>query len=187
MAVAWIGLAYIMFGSKRYLGGFGMIGMYIHALCGYAMLIITMVEGIKGIRRLGHIVIMPHTLVGFMMVCLAPLATFSGSAIMILGKPFCKIKRWESHKTEKSNKLMKYHKRLGYGMLLVSLFACSSGILVWHKKFNDEKGEYLGLVNLIGTLFIPLIIEIIFRKWRKNSSRELMKSKTKNQMTVSEF
>lgn len=94
MGVAWTVLAYTMFAAKRYGGKSGMLGMYIHALCGYAILIITLFEGIRSIRKLGKIVAVPHTIIGTIMTALIGITAFSGSAIMIYGKDFCKIKRW---------------------------------------------------------------------------------------------
>lgn len=131
MFIAWIVLGYSMFASKRYLGFLGMVGMYIHALCGYAILILTLLSGIKAIQRVGTIKLLPHGLFGLAMLILVPIATFSGSGIMMLGKPFNKIERWQSPKAEASYNLKKFHKLFGFAMLALGVITSTMGFWVY--------------------------------------------------------
>lgn len=191
MYIAWVVLAYIMFASKRYLGFLGMVGMYIHALCGYAICVITIYQGIKGIQKLGGLKFTIHTVLGFGMFCLIPILTFSGSGIMMLGKSFNKIKRWQSHKEEASFTLKKFHCWLGYGMLFVGILVTTSGILVYKNPnpvtLENPKDTRIAMISNMCCFMIPLISEIIFRNWRRMSTRELSTSKSKHSMTVEEF
>lgn len=136
---------------------------------------------------MGEIHLMPHTIMGTSMTALIAITSFSGSAIMILGKDFCKIKRWETHKTESSHNLKKFHIYLGTFMLILSVFTVSSGIYVYQKLFADKKRTWLAQVNLLGTWTAVIAIELIFRAWRRKSTRELKDVKTNKSMTVEEF
>lgn len=77
---------------------------------------------------------------------------------------------------------------IGLFTVILGFIASSSGMFTYQKVYNSGDAHLgLGIFNLIFFLLFTAAVEIIFRYWRKKSTRELKLKPEMPTMTIEEF
>jgi hypothetical protein len=123
LGIAWLLLAYLILATHRYAKAFWKSTYYLHAILGYAVLVITVYESIISLKKLNGVpdFFLPHHIIGLVIFAIVPIVTFSGSAIMFAGKPWWNVPQWKSHHEERISQLARFHRRFGYFSLFCGI------------------------------------------------------------------
>lgn len=188
MFVCWMLVGYMLLASKRYASMLWLPMHYMHILMGYIVAFLTIAQGVISMRKLGgfptyiHI----HHVVGFLAFIIVPVSAFSGTATIVAGKAI-PAKPWKVSTDEVQTKVGKFHRRFSYFMLFLAVIAVSSGIVEWQHWYNNKEGKFWGTINTAIGVFVPLLIEIIYRQWRKRAKLEMRDTPAKKSMSIEEF
>ena len=129
MWTAWFLLGFIQIGTGRWFARFWKKANMVHSLTGIAITLITLIEGISSVYRVGEIEARPHTLAGFVLTCGVTLVSLFG----VIAFRVRDIK-WNTPIIKKARTA---HKIIGYLAFYSTFFTLSSGIFVFYKKFRS--------------------------------------------------
>jgi hypothetical protein len=145
---------------------------------------LTAIQCVISIKKIGGVDFGYHSIIGVIVVAIVPIATLSGSATVLAGKPFIKTREWKTHHEEKISTIGRFHRKFGYFSLFCGIMGTSSGIVSWQEHFNDGKDKWLADFCIVGSLVVIIGSEVVFRRWRRNHRRELTPKPKKPEMTV---
>jgi transcriptional regulator of heat shock response len=83
-------MGYALLATKRYAKALWKCSHYLHAIIGYIVFWLTVIQSVISIKKLEGIDLSPHNIIGVIVFAIVPIATFSGSATAMAGKPFIK-------------------------------------------------------------------------------------------------
>jgi len=131
LGVAWLAMGYALLATKRYAKALWKCSHYLHAIIGYMVFWITVIQSAISIKKMEGIDADLHNIIGVVVFAIVPIVTFSGSATAIVGKPWFKTPEWKTHHEEKISTIGRFHRRFGYFSLFVGVLGTSSGIASW--------------------------------------------------------
>eukprot|EP00347_Sterkiella_histriomuscorum_P018114 403346733 len=159
---AWTVLGFIQIVSNRYLKVFWKVHLWVHRLAGTAILVITIVMSIIGIKRMDwKLKDEPHFILG--------LIVFFGITFLSVGGIITKSTmnrlKWKTH-TILTLKFI--HKSYGYCLLLIGQYAVLSGIRQYNERYYEDSN--LWIPNIVCFFALWLVAEIIFQIIRLQES-----------------